>query len=64
MDAIPELVMVLEGHSDHVLEAAVSPDERRVATASGDKTARLWKLEGTMVDYRAPVRLDEDDIAL
>ncbi|MEX2726274.1 MAG: WD40 repeat domain-containing protein, partial [Candidatus Sigynarchaeum springense] len=60
MDAIPELVLVLEGHSDHVLNVAVSSDERRVATASGDKTARIWTLEGSPLEFRGPVQLDED----
>jgi WD40 repeat protein len=60
----PEPVMVLEGHAGNVLDVAVSPDEACVATASSDKTARLWKLCGSAADYRAAVPLGEDDMAL
>src|SRR5258705_9335698 len=35
---------ILQGHG-HVASAAFSPDGKRVVTASGDQTARLWDAE-------------------
>jgi WD40 repeat protein/tRNA A-37 threonylcarbamoyl transferase component Bud32 len=40
--ALDREVAVLRGHDDTVHTAAVSPDGRRVVTASADGTARLW----------------------
>jgi WD40 repeat protein len=35
-------IAVLQGHTNMVLDAAFSPDGKRVIIASGDNTARLW----------------------
>ncbi len=40
---------VLRGHGDSVRRAVFSPDGQRVATASADKTARVWSTEGKLL---------------
>ncbi len=40
---------ILAGHTDSVYEIAVSPDAKRVVTASADRTARVWNVtKGTL----------------
>jgi WD40 repeat protein len=37
------------GHTDPILDVAVSPDGRRMATASADNTARIWTIDRSKV---------------
>jgi hypothetical protein len=48
----PELAFVLRGHGGYVSSAGFSPDGTRLVTASGDKTARVWTLDGAGVAKR------------
>ena len=36
-----------QGHTNWVNSVAFSPNGQRLATGSGDKTARVWDLSGT-----------------
>jgi WD40 repeat protein len=38
---------VLRGHQDWLWSAAWSPDRARVVTASGDRTVRMWRADGS-----------------
>lgn len=40
----------LRAHSTYVLKCLISPDVRQLATASADKTVRLWNLENFKLD--------------
>ncbi len=51
--ATGECRRVLEGHTDRVYGVAFAPDASRLATASYDKTARIW----SVADGRVPADL-------
>jgi WD40 repeat protein/tetratricopeptide (TPR) repeat protein len=39
----------LEDHNDYVREVVCSPDGQTIATASDDKTVKLWRRDGTLL---------------
>jgi WD40 repeat protein len=41
---VPELLLPI-GHSDFIRDACYSPDGKRIATASGDRTVKIWNAE-------------------
>jgi hypothetical protein len=45
--ALPRLMVTLRGHRGEVSFAAFSPNGQRVITASADKTARVWNVDGS-----------------
>lgn len=45
LDSIQEQAQ-LKGHQEWVISASFSPDGKRVVTASGDSTARVWDVSG------------------
>ncbi|KAK4484064.1 hypothetical protein RD792_011283 [Penstemon davidsonii] len=42
-------VSALKGHTERATDVAFSPISHQLATASADRTARLWNLEGTVL---------------
>ncbi|HSS49637.1 MAG TPA: hypothetical protein VLX28_11895 [Thermoanaerobaculia bacterium] len=43
----PVPILVLRGHTGHVVDVSFSPDGSRIATASTDRTIRIWNAAGT-----------------
>ena len=46
-DQSGRLKSTLTGHTDTVEQVAIAPDGTWLATASNDKTARIWTADGT-----------------
>ncbi|MCU0537201.1 MAG: CHAT domain-containing protein [Hydrococcus sp. Prado102] len=49
----------LVGHTDRVYSVSFSPDDRTLASASGDKTIKLWGLDGTLLKT---IRAHEEEV--
>ena len=39
-----KMLLTLAGHTDWVMDVAFSPDSKRLVTASGDSTAKVWEV--------------------
>jgi WD40 repeat protein len=45
----PKVLFTLEGHGDSVMSVSFSPDSEILATASKDKTVKLWTRNGRLI---------------
>ena len=48
-DAGDVRLVVQNGHSLEVVDLALSPDERLIATASGDQSVNMWSVDGVLL---------------
>ncbi len=46
----PSLYKTLKSHKSWVLDVTFSPDNQTLASASADKTIKLWRLDGTLIN--------------
>jgi cytosolic iron-sulfur protein assembly protein CIAO1 len=53
-----ELVSTLKGHKDRVWQLSWSPDGEILASCSGDKTVKLWKINSTSNEFECVDTLD------
>ncbi len=59
INGIVNFLQAFAGHENYVLGIAWSPDNKAVASASGDTTVRIWYLDGrparSLAGHQAPV---------
>ena len=45
MVVLGQVLKVLDGHTDHVRDVAISTDGTKIVSGSLDKTVRVWSME-------------------
>ena len=45
----PLEILLQNGHTDNIIDAAVSPDGRFIISSSDDRTIKIWTMDGTLV---------------
>jgi WD40 repeat protein len=43
------LLQTFQGHQNYVTSVAFAPDGKSIATSGGDKTAKLWSIDGRLL---------------